>query len=215
VASTGTKVGEPEVRRSGGWVEVQATLTGATPLLLNAMPRDVLLELAGVVDKKAKTAEKATPEDVARCHLHLGPDGKPAIPSQMLYAAMINAGVFVRLDGKRQVSTKTETNLPGLMKLGFEPLPLYLPGSEERSERYEVDIQRGVNPNGGQAVAIIRPCFYQWEIRPLFTVDRRVFDLKKAYELVTIAGARMGLGDFRPNCRGVYGQFIITSWDVR
>jgi hypothetical protein len=31
-------------------------------------------------------------------------------------------------------------------------------------------------------------------------------------EVVDAAGKRIGLGDFRPDCKGPYGRFSVTRW---
>lgn len=31
-------------------------------------------------------------------------------------------------------------------------------------------------------------------------------------EIVDAAGKRIGLGDFRPACKGPFGKFTVTSW---
>jgi hypothetical protein len=198
------------VNKDGGLVAVQCTLTGVTPLLINAMPHDALLGL-WTGNKPAKTAERPEPREWADAHLHKLPDGRPCVPPRMLYASLIGAGQFVRLDGKRQVSTGSSTTLPGLMTLTSFELPILKPGSDEAAP-WEVDIQQGRNPNGGEAVCIIRPCFYAWQIHAELLVDRKTFPLESARGLVELAGRRMGLGDFRPNRKGMYGCFAITLW---
>lgn len=198
------------VNKNGGLVSVKCTLTGLSPLLINAMPRDVLLALH-TKEKGAKTAERPDPKEFAASKIHRLPNGKACIPPRMLYAAMIAAGQFVRMDGKRQVSTAKGTNLPGLMTLTTFEIPLLKPGTKEEAE-WTVDIQQGKNPNGGEAVCIIRPCFFAWEINVEFEVDRKVFSLDSARSLVELAGRRAGIGDFRPNHKGTFGIFAISNW---
>lgn len=31
-------------------------------------------------------------------------------------------------------------------------------------------------------------------------------------EIVDAAGSRIGIGDFRPACKGPFGRFVVTSW---
>lgn len=212
-AAPGAEATRLPKQKNGGLVNVSCTITGITPLLLNAMPRDVLLSIY-TKKKTAKTAERDDPADVAASHVHRLANGDPCVPPRMLYASLIAAGIFIRLDGKRQVSTKSETNLPGLLMLSSVELPLTVPGSSDPAS-WEVDIQQGRNPNGGEAVCIIRPCFYKWELRPEFQVDTSVFAIESARQLVELAGRRCGIGDFRPNRKGTFGQFAITLWDVQ
>lgn len=198
--------------KNGGLQKVACTLTGIAPLLQNAMPHDVLLSL-WTREKAAKTAERPDPREYAASRIHKLSDGRACVPPGMLYASLIAAGQFVRLDGKRQVSSAASTNLPGLMTLETFQIPILLPGSESEAT-WEVDIQQGRNPNGGEAVCIIRPCFYQWEIHVELHIDRKTFPVETARTLVELAGRRAGIGDFRPNRKGIYGRFAITNWKL-
>jgi hypothetical protein len=200
------------VNKNGGLQRVECRLTGTSPVLFNAMARDILLGLI-TKEKAAKTAERPDVREIAASKLHLLPDGRPCTPPRMLYACLIAAGQFVRLDGKRQVSSATSTTLPGLLTLNAFEIPLLQPGSEE-SAVWEVDVQQGRNPNGGEAVGIVRPCFYKWELNVEFAIDRKVFPVEAARGLVELAGRRCGIGDFRPNRKGVFGQFCITRWEL-
>ena len=33
-------------------------------------------------------------------------------------------------------------------------------------------------------------------------------------EIVDAAGSRVGLGAFRPDCKGPYGKFVVVSWEL-
>ena len=36
--------------------------------------------------------------------------------------------------------------------------------------------------------------------------------IKLAREIMDAAGKRIGLGDFRPDCKGPFGKFVVTKW---
>ena len=36
--------------------------------------------------------------------------------------------------------------------------------------------------------------------------------VKLLREILDAAGKRIGLGDFRPSCKGPFGKFVITNW---
>jgi hypothetical protein len=196
----------PEVRQDGGLVAVRARIQGITPLLLNAMSQEQLLAIRNKV-KPAKSAARPSPREEAAGKVHRMPDGEPHIPVAMLMACLIGAGQFVRLDGKRQVSTVKSTVLPGLLTIDDRWLPL-VPGE------WEVDIAQGRNPNGGEAVCIIRPRFDEWGFDVTISVDQRQVALGVVREIVDIAGQRVGLGDFRPKCKGTFGRFVVSRWEV-
>lgn len=196
----------PKVKANGGLVTVHARIEGVTPLLFNAMSQAQLLAIRDKV-RPAKNASKPTPREEADSKVHRMPDGDPHIPVPMLMSCLIGAGQFVRLDGKRQVSTAKSTVLPGLLTIEDRWLPI-------TPTAYEVDIAQGRNPNGGEAVCIIRPRFDTWGFDVTLSVDQSQVALATIRELVDIAGTRVGLGDFRPKCKGTFGRFGVVKWEV-
>jgi len=196
----------PKVKANGGLVLVRARLEGISPLLMNAMSQEQLLNIRDKV-KSARNAAKPTPREEADSKVHRMPNGEPHIPTSMLMACLIGAGQFVRLDGKRQISTAKSTVLPGLVTIEDRWLPL-------TPVTWEVDIAQGRNPNGGEAVCIIRPRFDEWGFDVTLSVDQSQIAIATIRELVDIAGKRVGLGDFRPKCKGTFGRFAVTRWEI-
>lgn len=44
------------------------------------------------------------------------------------------------------------------------------------------------------------------------TIDTDLISEGLFRELVDAAGKRIGLGDFRPDCKGPFGKFVVTQW---
>lgn len=194
------------------------TLKGVRPgLLQNRMPMEELLKLLDKTGKKSKSAARPSLEDQAAVHVHRDGDGRACIPQNMLMATLINAGVFIRLDQKRQLSTKESSLLPGLLVLEGESWPLLLPGEGKEATwgyspwRYEV--RQGRNPNGGEAVCIVRPLFEHWAITFTALLDTQELAEDTFLRLFTLAGTRIGMGDNRPNRKGTCGMFAVTRWE--
>ncbi len=200
---------QPQIKLNGGLIRVRCVLSGITPILMNAMSEEQLLAIR---DKKkaAKNASKPAPKDEAASKVYHLPSGAIHVPVKNLYSCLVAAGVFIRLDAKRQITNAKATVLPGMLTIEDTTLPLFGEGDEEAT--WQTDIQQGRNPNGGEAVCIIRPRFDVWELRPTLEIDQEQMPLKMAYELVTIAGRRIGLGDARPARKGTFGRFVIKSW---
>ncbi len=201
----------PAVAENGGLIRVRCVLSGLTPLLMNAMSEEQLLAIREK-RKGAKNASKPTPKEEASSKVYRLASGEPHVPVKNLYACLIGAGQYVRLDGKRQVSTLKTTTLPGMLTIEDTSLPLFH-GEKHEPATWQTDIQQGRNPNGGEAVCVIRPRFDDWELRTVLEIDLEQMPLKQAYELVSIAGKRIGLGDFRPKCKGTFGRFVIRQWE--
>jgi len=161
--------------------------------------------------KAANVGTTRTPREEAQTKVYMHGD-LCILPGDMLMACLIAAGVFVRLDAKRQISTAKATVLPGLMTLLDFVMPLYVPNTEKPAT-WEADVKQGRNPNGGEAVAICRPRFDAWSFGARILIDDHEIGENTIRELWDKAGRRCGLGDFRPNRKGVYGQYVIQCWE--
>jgi hypothetical protein len=132
-------------------------------------------------------------------------DGTPYLPGVNVMSCLIAAGVFMKLDGKRQISTKDSSVLGGMLAIEQTTLPIVTPG-------WEVDIRQGRNPNGGEAVCIIRPRFDKWSTEMSVLLDLDQLPEVRFRELFDIAGTRVGLCDFRPSKKGTFGRWTVTNW---
>lgn len=192
---------------------VQVKCRGTTPLLMNRMTPDVLEGLRTKVKKPKNQAVGTTTtprEDAApKVYLH---DGRPMVPGENLMACLIAAGVFCRLDAKRQISTSKATLLPGLMTLLDPILPLTDPDTAKPSV-WEPDMRKGTNPNGNEAVCVVRPRFDRRAFACQIEIDDHEIGENAIRQLWDFAGRRIGLGDFRPARKGIFGQFVIEGWD--
>jgi hypothetical protein len=191
---------------------VKVRCRGLTPLLLNRMS-EATLEGLRTKTKPALGARQGhtlTPRQEAEPKVYTH-DGKPILPAENLMACLIAAGVFCRLDKKRQISTGKATLLPGLMQLQDFMLPIVLPDSNKPAP-WEPDVRKGTNPNGGEAVAICRPRFDAWAFECRFTIDTNEIGENVIRDLWDKAGKRVGLCEFRPSRKGIFGQFVIEKW---
>ena len=175
------------------------------------MSEDVLLNLWRK-DRKATGARgrPETPRDEALTKVYAkdAAGAQAYIPATCFMSALIGAGVFMKLDGKRQISTAKASILGGMLQIEQYQLDLDTPG-------WEVDIQQGRNPNGAEAVCIIRPRFDKWAFDASCVVDLDLLPADRYRELFDIAGTRVGLLDFRPAKKGTFGRFKFTQWDVQ
>jgi hypothetical protein len=187
---------------------IEVSLAGVTPLLMNRMSDDQLLALHAGDRRKFKSRRE--PREEATRKVYQTRDGDPYLPTENLMACLISAGMYIKLDGKRQMSTKQSTLLPGFLTIEDAYLPLV--NNEESPAAWEVDMRQGRNPNGGEAVCVIRPRFDQWAFKTSFLIDGESIGEDVIRELVDIAGSRIGIGDFRPQRRGVFGKFKVVGW---
>lgn len=208
---------EAVVQVGVGLVRVIVSVVGLTPLLMNRMTAETLEGIRRKT-KKPKTQQRPEkPRDEAAPKVYQTEDGRPYWPVENLFSCWVGAGQFVRLDGKRQVSSAKSTVLPAFLTIE-DPVLLLVENPSEPAERWrsaewEVDMRQGRNPNGGEAVCLVRPRFDKWGFRVSILVDTAEVGINIAREVVEQGGKRMGLGDFRPQKRGPFGKYSIVRWD--
>jgi hypothetical protein len=210
VASNGKEEGAAAV--ASGLLRVSVTAVGITSMLHNRISQEMLTEIGWPPPGKGRSGKRparALPRDEAATRVHEH-DGRPMVPGVNLLAALIEAGKYVRLDGKRQVSTGKSTVLPGMVRLEEPYLYLVVPGST-RAAQWEVDLRAGRSAQGG-IVCLCRPRFDAWSFRATLQIDLAQIGENAVRELVDIAGSRCGLGDFRPQRKGLCGQFRVDQW---
>lgn len=192
---------------------VEVECRGTSPLLMNKMDESTLegLRTKRKSPKAANVGGTATPREDAERKVYLSEDG-PYIPGQNLMACFIAAGQYMRLDGKRQISNAKSTVLPGLMTL-LTSAPLLKVPDTDKAATWEADVMQGRNPNGGEAVAICRPRFDEWSVTFSIDIDEHEIGENTIRELIDKAGRRVGLGDFRPQRKGIFGQFRVECWE--
>ncbi len=185
---------------------VNVTLSGISPMLHNRFTPELMEQIRtkkpGVKNRDQSPEQEATPK------LYQDPKtGLFGIPVENLYASLAKAGQQVPLTkATDKISTATTTKLYSLMSIKEEFLPF-----DAEQQGWVVDMRRGRNPNGGEAVVLVRPKFETWTIRPTVELYGGC-DSGKIQELFNIAGASVGLGDFRPGCKGPFGRSAVESW---
>lgn len=196
---------------------ISVTLKGVSGgLIQNRMTDEELMRL-WTKDKAPQMAPRTSMEEFAKEKIHYNPEGHPCVTHEMLLAALINAGVFIRMDKKRQLSTRDSTLLPGLLELEGESWPLLKPGKDGEEAKWgfapwRFEMRKGTNPNGGEAVCIVRPIFPEWAIVVTVQIDIGELAEDTYRKLFDLAGKRIGLGDFRPARKGRFGMFIVECW---
>lgn len=207
---------------------IKVTLTGVSPMLQNPMTEKTLDELETGV--RAPVNKDRPREDVVRERVIVR-DGYLGIPVEYLFASLIEAGRKVK-NGKSLISTKESSLLPGFMSIQEEFLPFtHIPNNgnfgwlETHKESgypegvttvpWGIDRRRGVLSSGGKsvAVAIVRPRFAAgWSFDATIEVDEKECSIETIKQLFEVAARSVGLGDFRPACRGPFGRSMVTSW---
>ena len=197
---------------------IKLTIQGLddSPLKMNPMPKDQLLAMrAGIkeVRNREESVEAEAKRKLYRSEDYAEKPGIFGIPRVNLFACLCKAGPFFAMKGKTNISTATSTFLP--MIVSFEEGRRFF-AFDDQNLRYEDDVVKGTNPNGGEAVVIVRPAYTSWRITLTIKVNEAtgVSD-RTIYRLFKLAGEGIGLCDHRPSKgKGECGRFKVVEWDL-
>lgn len=185
--------------------QIIVTIEGISPLLVHSFTDAAQQDAT----KGSRTAivggDKGTPMEQAEGVLYKGNDGEPIIPSPNLFRCIIDAGKYFK-SGKSKVTTQKSSMIPACLSI----LELLIP--IEHREPWTVDARPVRIPSTGGRILRYRPCFNDWRLTFTLEIDTEMLAPKLAREILDAAGKRVGLGDFRPDCKGPFGKFVVVSW---
>lgn len=186
-------------------VLIDVTIQGTTPLICNRFTDEAAMS-ASSGNRMAAVGDKGTPKEQAEKRLYISAvSGKPMIPQPNLFRCIIDGGTFFKA-GKSKVTTQKSSLIPACVEIHGIELPL------ESKEGWAVDTRAVRIPSTGGRILCHRPSFNDWRISFVMEVDTSMITAKLAREIVDAAGKRIGLGDFRPSCKGPFGKFVVVSW---
>lgn len=186
---------------------------GISPLMMDRMSAETLAGLGTGVRPQEQKDRPAI--DKATEKIYRDPNGRIALPAEMLFACLVGAGRNVK-NGRKAISTATTTTVPDLLSIEDAYLPLInIPAEVNGAEKdyWTVDVRKGTGNNGPKPVAvnITRPKFEKWEFETTVTVDEKKAGEDTFKALFTSAGSTQGLGSFRPNKKGMFGRFKVAE----
>lgn len=187
-----------------GQVLVDVVIDGTTPLLCNRFT-DAAQMSATSGNRIAAVGDKGSPMEQATARLYVGHDGKPCIPQPNLFRCLIDAGTFFKA-GKGKVTTQKSSLIPACVEVAGIELPI------EHKEPWQVDTRAVRIPSTGGRILCHRPSFNDWRLTFTLSIDTDLISVKLVRELMDAAGKRIGLGDFRPACKGPFGKFVVSHW---
>lgn len=186
---------------------VEIEIEGTTPLLQHRMDEATLFGLLGAKQKKAKVVEELTPREIA---------DKAAYKDDAGYYIPLDyvVGAFKHTASDYKEGNKSRKSLKSVAAGIFRPC-------QERShlldddgkiiQAFEVDIRKATNHTKG-AVAVCRPRFDKWKTKFEVAIDDTIISMPMAQQILEDAGKRSGIGSFRVQKGGYFGQFRIKSW---
>ena len=186
-------------------IEILVQIEGKTPLLINAFT-DAAQMAATNGTRLSAVGDKGQPRDQAERKLYVGQDGNPVIPQPNLFRCIIDAGKFFKA-GKSKVTTQKSSLIPSCVEMLEVEYPI------EHERPWEVDTRAVRIPSTGGRILAHRPCFHDWRLTFVVSLDTDVMSESLLRDIIDKAGSAVGLGDFRPDCKGPFGKFRVVRWE--
>ena len=175
----------------------EAEVKGISPYLMHKF---------GLEESQLKTKPNVGSPDYAtqaEDALYRLPDGTIYVPATQIHGALIEAGKQMKVVGKGKA---TYSKLFGSFIM-LAPDALVM-----TNQNWEVDTRAVVVPATKGRIARHRPKFVDWGLKfELHILDDEIHEsvVKEGLER---AGNYAGIGDFRPQKKGPFGRFQVTSF---
>lgn len=174
--------------------KVEVTIKGLPPgLLMHRFPMEPIEGL-----------EKKPKEEQAEYSCYRNAvSGELFIPGPALQQTLIAAATYSKGKGRgslQKIVAASVFVLQGELPLG--------------TKKYEVDSRAVVVPATGGRVVRHRPLVPEWQTSFELMYDDVLMNEKQMRKVVDDAGSLCGLLDYRPNCKGPFGRFMVTAWQL-
>lgn len=187
----------PQIRLHRMVVDVK----GQTPLIVHRFGEKAMGQIESKQQKKATMAREArNPEEEFRDALYIidAEEGKYGFPAAGIKKALVYGG--------GRFGDEKMTVLRGVINIMGDLLEIKGPPPVMRSDP-------AVIGNGIKTI-VYRPMFFPWEISVPVVFNSTMITEAQVLNLFQIAGFAIGIGDWRPEKNGTFGQFIIKEGGV-
>jgi hypothetical protein len=151
--------------------------------------------------------KNADPRQEAEQHAYKAPDGTYYFSAFAIPGTIGGAGANHKTTGSRK---SLRWIVPSAIRMTTDTVTIL--NGDGPATYFEVD-SRPVNiPSTKGRIMRHRPRFDTWGARFELLVNDNLLSLDIVHQLLTEAGQSIGIGDFRPSCRGPFGCFRVTSF---
>lgn len=178
---------------------IVVTVEGVTPLLTNRFGEKAREKIEAKQQKRAKTAKEArNPQEEFHDACHIIGDGVYGFPAVGIKKALVVAG--------GRFADEKMTHLRGVINIMGDLIPIIGPEPTMRSDT--------VRLQGGVTSIAYRPQFMPWSMEIPIKFNATIIGAAQILNLFQIAGFAVGFGAWRPECNGVFGQFVLKESGV-
>lgn len=176
--------------------KIKVTIEGTTPILFNRF-RDVAIE------GKSKKRTGAMAESDIEDKLYKDSKGKVQLPSVYLKNCITEASKQFKIVGKGK---STYSKLVA-STIDISPFMIDLEVGE-----FEVFRISAVNPMTKGRMMTERPKYTSWKATFEIILNDPAVPISVINEILEHAGKYVGVGDWRPEKKGMFGKFMIVSF---
>lgn len=191
---------------------IEIEIGGTTPLLMSKFGAEAEMQVSQGTAKVFRKGDK-TPREEALERAYVDTDGNMYLPGMNIFRSFIDAGIYIK-NGRKNFTTSKSSLIPSFMEITPDSLvcPVLIDGKHTKT--FEVDTRSVVNPATNMRNIRHRPLFPKWAVKIKVAYNDLEITDKTVREIIDIAGQKIGLGDFRPSRKGIYGKFVVTNWKV-
>lgn len=183
---------------------IDVEIEGISPLLINRFKEQ---DEVPVKMKKAGKKDYGTPRFQAEQTAYVDEKDKRCwIPSSWIKGTI----TAVSSDFKLPASRKSVKSIIGGAVIPCDEKLYFVEGYKLK------DIEIDSRPVVIQRSRIMRhrARFEKWNFKFSLEIEDDILDVENVHEMLTSAGRRAGIGDFRVQRGGPFGRFIVTNWKI-
>ena len=171
-------------------------IVGATPLLTNRFSEASIASIEDKQQRKAKLVKEARdPEAEFRAAAHMIASGVYGFPAVGIKKSLVAAG--------GRFADEKMTHLRGALNVMGDLIPITGPAPKMRSDTIRLQ--------GMKSSMAYRPEFSPWKMDVPIMFNASVIGQAQILNLFQIAGFAVGIGAWRPECNGPFGQFTLAE----
>jgi len=172
-------------------------IVGSTPLLMEKMDMDVVERYNLKKGKKLSTKDDKIEEEKYEAKKHFTDDGKIGFPSTGFLKGMVEVAPYIDGLDKKKVR--------GSVRILGDIIPIVY-------KKELTDVKWGKTSGISKAPRkIVRPKFVDWSCKLEIVYNSTNISAEQIINLVNWAGFQMGVGGFRPEHSGTFGQYEVKK----
>lgn len=177
---------------------IRVKITGDTSYISHRWSEKAITQIGNRQGHKDVPGEKPprVPSEEYEASMHRTPEGKPGIPAVMFKGAAVTAG------GRLRDRYFTKGRLNGAFYVLGDIIPI------EGEPHLRQDM---VRIGMGKPDIRYRAEFNKWSVVLTIRYDNSEIKPEQICRLLQLAGAKVGIGEWRPEKRGTHGMFSVTN----